>query len=45
MVHLDFEQDDDTGDAEYQTWKKITKKGRAKVAVSFALFVVVGEGL
>jgi hypothetical protein len=26
--------DDDNGDAEYQAWKKITKKGRAKVAVS-----------
>ena len=47
MIHMDFEQDDDTGDAEYQAWKKITKKGRAKVAVSVAYYVVdvVGKGL
>jgi len=29
--------DDDTHDVEYQTWKTLTKKARAKVAVGFLL--------
>src|SRR5690554_692347 len=34
MMQMDTEPDDDTGDPEYQAWKKLTKKGRAKIAVS-----------
>jgi transcriptional activator SPT7 len=37
MSHLELDHDkmdDDDKDLEYQAWKKITKKGRAKVAVS-----------
>lgn len=38
QMELDHEKvDDDDKDPEYQAWKKITKKGRAKIAVSLVL--------
>jgi hypothetical protein len=36
-MEIDHDRIDDTNDVEYQAWKTMTKKARAKVAVSWSL--------
>lgn len=44
MSHMEIDHDriDDTHDVEYQAWKTMTKKARAKVAVSSVIGMVLG---
>lgn len=40
QMEIDHDKvDDDTNDVEYQAWKTMTKKARAKVAVSFCFIM------